>query len=264
MGEVSLAESSPERNQVASAKELFTEKPIIPKLNSRHRRVPSQPETRAVPLYFHNRSTPHRRKPSICILPGKTYDQVISELDQPKNRPAIMRVSNASNKKNVSFCSEVEETSRKSKASSHVRTASDLDSVIYLGPEESIADQSHIENISELSLQDSLEITSFPIPSSSYEKATTVCETGTWARRSKEKAVRLSLPVFGPTPVAAYCPHCKLQVHTSINFIEDPGITGSVMTAFSSVFGCCGVPTWLNSRRMHYCTNCRSVLAKTG
>lgn len=265
MAEVSIAESSsPERHQIVSAKELFTDKAAPLALKPRHRRTPTQPEYRGAQLKLHNRSTSHQRKQSICILPGKTFDQVVSELEIPKGRSSLKRTASTSYKKNVSFCSEVEDTTRRSKASSHVRTASDLDSVIYLGPEESVEDQSCIENVSQLSLRDSLEDTSRHIPSLSYEKTTTISEAGPWVRHSTEQAVMLCLPVFGPMPVAAYCPHCKLQVHTLIKFREDPGMTASVWAAITSAFGCCSVPPWLNKLRMHYCASCSSVLAKTG
>jgi hypothetical protein len=266
MREVCLAESSPERSQVVSAKELFTEQPLHTKINYRHRRAPTLPEARAVPLKLHARSSSHQRKPSICFLPGKTLDQVVSELDLPKSRGVLKLTPSVSSRKNVSFSSEVEDTTRKSRASSHARTASDMDSVILEGPEE-LLDHLHtdadtretggLQNSPQQSLTDSLE-ESREIPSRSYAHKTTVTEVPTWGRRSEE-AVRLSLPVFGPMPVTAYCPHCNLQVHTSIRFNEDPGVVWSL---WNSVFACCAVPSWVG--RMHYCSNCRSLLAKTG
>ena len=171
------------------------------------------------------------------------------------------------------------EVTPRSGCSSHVRTVSDADSVIYLGPGELSPDK--LPNLPEISLSDSLESKNntviicgddlelaFPL----RDKLPTTCTTQPQQEDFRdsfffgksefkyETAITNSLPKLGTLPCTAYCQNCRHDVHTKLDFTQD---TGTLVKLISNVFACCNVPVWIGKMRVHKCVVCSMVIAKS-
>lgn len=109
------------------------------------------------------------------------------------------------------------------KGTAHIRHISDTDSVIYIGSEDDRSGNK-IYNLT-----------------------------------SNDK--RDSLITLGNTPCTAYCRHCRVDVHTIVEF-HNAKISQKMARIFSSVFSCCSLPVWLSKLRVHKCPNCFLIIAK--
>mmetsp|Transcript_5725 Transcript_5725/g.10228 ORF Transcript_5725/g.10228 Transcript_5725/m.10228 type:complete len:281 (-) Transcript_5725:62-904(-) len=227
LGEVSVSE----RSSVESCENIF-EIPFnlhIKTDPSKHRRVPSQPELRTAPFVRHSRSSSHQRRPSISFAAEATYDEVLKELKTNPQTP-----SNAEGK---------------TKQRTHVRTASELDSVVYLGPNESMSSQPESRG---LSIGDSIEL----------ERTITRRPQKPPRKSSIADVLRTSLPSLGAMPSSAFCPNCKCDTHTQVGFKGDKSFSSTILRALSPFLACCAVPSWLSSLRVHFCSQCKQVLAR--
>jgi hypothetical protein len=237
----------------------------------------------------HRRVSSHQRKQSIFFMPNTPYNDILDQLKQ-RAQANLSKAQTAQSRKKVSktvsFCSEVEDISEKvrsreatprSRCSTHVRTASDADSVIYVGPGEFSPDK--LPNLPEISLSDSLEsknntviICGDDLASPLKDKLPTTCTTQPHqedfresfffgkAEFKYETAITNSLPKLGTLPCTAYCSNCREDVHTKIDFKQDPG---TLVKLLSDVFACCNVPVWLGKMRVHKCVVCSMVIAKS-
>lgn len=76
----------------------------------------------------------------------------------------------------------------------------------------------------------------------------------------EKENLRISLPIFGVTPCATFCHHCKTIVQTEVT-LESNAIPGVFLGFLSSLLACYAGPTWLHNLRTHRCPNCCAVLA---
>lgn len=72
-----------------------------------------------------------------------------------------------------------------------------------------------------------------------------------------------NLPVFGHNPCTAYCFYCDKIVHTQVEFSNKTSMTNGFLKIVSSVFSCCGEPSWLLKLQVHKCRKCGKTLAKS-
>lgn len=71
-----------------------------------------------------------------------------------------------------------------------------------------------------------------------------------------------SLPVYGLAPCTAYCPECSQDVHTFLEYSEDPNYSQGVLSLFELLFDCCSSSAHLNRLRVHRCSRCSRILAR--
>jgi hypothetical protein len=243
LGEVSVTES------VESSENIF-EVPFTHHVKGsfgKHRKVPSQPDILPTYLVRHSRPPPptpptpqsavkplpirsssHQRKVSISFTAEASYDQVMKELKVMPQTPS----NTADNGK---------------RQRTHVRTASELDSVVYLDPNDSVSSHPHKRSIA-----DSIEL-----------GQTLLRRPEKPPRNSKiEDVLRSSIVFLGSMPVTAYCPQCQRETHTQVGFKGDKTFSSGILAALGQFFACCAVPSWLGQMRVHYCTECDQVLAR--
>ena len=129
------------------------------------------------------------------------------------------------------------------------RNLSDADSVVFLGP----ADQ---------------EITQKSIGETTGKKSEfqmSIIETATGSLLSTDKppvSPRMKqMPCLGNTATTSFCRFCKRDVHTKVEF--NSCYNSKLLTAFSSLIGCCSYPSWMASYIVHKCPNCSLVLGKS-
>ncbi|OMJ87181.1 hypothetical protein SteCoe_11103 [Stentor coeruleus] len=72
-----------------------------------------------------------------------------------------------------------------------------------------------------------------------------------------------NLPVFGTNPCTAYCFYCDKIVHTQVEFSNKTNMASGLLKFVSSIFSCCGEPSWLLKLQVHKCRKCRKILAKS-
>jgi hypothetical protein len=75
-------------------------------------------------------------------------------------------------------------------------------------------------------------------------------------------SLRGSLPILESTPCTAFCPYCKIQVHTSIELYSQ-SFSKKVISLFASILSCCEAP-WLSNMKVHKCPHCSLVLGRVG
>ena len=68
---------------------------------------------------------------------------------------------------------------------------------------------------------------------------------------------------YGPHPTIVYCRRCSTHVHSQVKFIQTSKIPRAVLQACLVVFGCCGLPLWLEKYRTHTCPYCGETVGKT-
>ena len=129
------------------------------------------------------------------------------------------------------------------------RNLSDADSVILLG----LADQ---------------EVTEKLIGGSTGKRSEfkmSVIETATESLLSTDKTPvsprKKQMPCLGNTATTSFCRFCKRDVHTKVEF--NSCYNNKLLTAFSSLIGCCSYPSWMASYIVHKCPDCSLVLGKS-
>lgn len=162
----------------------------------------------------------HMRKISHIRQKSITYAEEMPELDIPKE-PSTRNTS-----KVLSVFIE------DSRCPSHLRNASDADSVVYVVPEDG--------------------------KKGSIDMKMGLSESG---KENTCDSVRSSLVVLENSPCSVYCRYCKIDVHTTIEFYNTR-VPGRFLRMFSSIFTCCSGPLWLNNYKVHKCPRCSLVLAK--
>jgi hypothetical protein len=175
-----------------------------------------------------SRSSSHQRRVSISFTAEASYDQVMKELKVMPQTP-----------------SNTADTIKRQRT--HARTASELDSVVYLDPNNSVS--SHRPRIS---IEDSTEL-----------DQTLLRRPERPPRKSKiVDVLRSSIVFLGSMPVTAYCPQCRRETHTQVGYKGDKTFSSGILAALGQFFACCAVPSWLGQMRVHYCTECDQVLAR--
>ncbi|OMJ82794.1 hypothetical protein SteCoe_16389 [Stentor coeruleus] len=162
----------------------------------------------------HIKKISHIRQKSI------TYTEEMLVLDIPKE-PSTRNTS-----KVLSVFTE------NSRCPSHLRNASDADSVVYVAAED--------------------------LKKGSIDMKIGLSESG---KENTCDSVRSSLIVLENSPCSVYCRYCKTDVHTAIEFYNTR-VPGRFLRIFSSIFTCCSGPLWLNNYKVHKCPHCSLVLAK--
>ena len=74
---------------------------------------------------------------------------------------------------------------------------------------------------------------------------------------------RISLPIFGLSPCAAYCYSCRTDVHTVVVFRDHKLLSKQILMILMSAFGCCNMPAWLRRLRIHKCPFCSMILGNS-
>lgn len=227
LGEVSVSE----RSSVETVENIF-EIPFGSHAkadSSKHRRVPSQPEIKTASLVRHSRSSSHQRRPSISFVAEATYDEVLKELKTTPQTPSHV--------------------DGKPKQRNHVRTASELDSVVYCGPNESMSSQPASRG---MSIGDSIDL----------ERTITRRPQKPPRKSSIADVLRVSMPSLGSMPSSAYCPQCCRETHTRVGFKGDKSFSSAILAVLSPFLACCAVPSWLGTMRVHFCSECKQVLGR--
>jgi hypothetical protein len=128
------------------------------------------------------------------------------------------------------------------------RNLSDADSVIFLGPSDQEVTKPHSEATEKKS-----------------EFQLSIVETATGSLLSTEKPPvsprKKQMPCLGNTATTSFCRFCKRDVHTKVEF--NSCYNSKLLTAFSSLIGCCSYPNWMASYIVHKCPNCSLVLGKS-
>ena len=185
---------------------------------------------------------------NIRYLNGK---ENINPVEIPPTKPTHRRLGSHHRQQSIYFPAEfpletVIESLKPPENPSHNRNLSDADSVVYLGP----GDKDAVKPVNVI------KKTEFRL---------SVVETATGSLLSTEKPPvspkKKFLPCLGEVETTSFCRFCKKDVHTKVQI--NSCYSSKILTAFSSIFGCCNYPDWMASYIVHKCPTCSLVLGKS-
>jgi hypothetical protein len=214
--------------------------------SDQYRPLSKQPEGQA----RHRRSNSHQRRPSISFAAEATYDEVLQEL-KTAPQDAQCRTGalclGAYQERQDSAHHKAQQAETKAKQHAHIRTASELDSVVYLGPNESMFSQPK-----GMSIGDSIE----------FEHIITRRPQKPPKSSQIADVLRTSMPLLGSMPSSVYCPQCRRETHTQVGYKGNKTFSSVILAALGPFLACCTVPSWLSQLRVHSCVECHQVIGR--